>query len=218
MDARSPDAPPHATETASQMLESLLEALPNERATAGELVDALEARAHGFILLILSLPMCIPNVPGISTIFGFLMLAPALALVFGQRRIWLPREARSWTFPREGLRRAVRATAPALRRAEFLIRPRLSFLTRFPVTILVGLQTLLMAIILILPIPFANWPPGMTVAMTSLALLQRDGLLMLLTIPAAMASVGSVYFGARVGAAVLHSLAIWLHGLVQGLF
>ena len=86
-------------------------------------------------------------------------------------------------------------------------------LTRFPVTILVGLQTLLMALILILPIPFANWPPGMTVAMTALALLQRDGVLMLLTIPAAVASVASVYLGTRVGLAVINGAIDWLQGL-----
>ena len=75
------------------------------------------------------------------------------------------------------------ATLPTLRRIEVAIKPRLSALTAFPLTIIVGIQTLLMAFILILPIPFANWPPGMTVAMTALALLQRDGLLMLITIP-----------------------------------
>ena len=102
---------------------------------------------------------------------------------------------------------------PTLKRVEYLIKPRWSHLTRFPATILVGLQTLLMALVLILPIPFANWPPGMTVAMTSLALLQRDGLLMLLTIPAAIASVASVYLGARVGIAVIDNAIQWLNAL-----
>jgi hypothetical protein len=208
-------APPrgHEHEPASALMQGLIDALPNERVTVGELVDALEARAHGVLLLILALPMCVPNVPGISTIFGFLMLAPAVALIFGQRRLWLPQGARAWTFPREGLSRTVRLTTPTLKRIELLIKPRLEVLTRFPLTIYVGLQTLLMALVLILPIPFANWPPGMTVAMTALALLQRDGALLLLTIPAAVASVASVYFGARVGAAVLHNLAPWIHGL-----
>ena len=75
---------------------------------------------------------------------------------------------------------------------------------------------LLMAFILILPIPFANWPPGMTVAITSLALLQRDGVLMLLTIPAAIASVASVYVGTRVGLAVIDNIIEWGRGLFGG--
>lgn len=199
--------------SASAVLQDLVEAFPNERVTAGELIDRLESRAMGALLLILALPMCIPNVPGISTIFGFLMLLPALQLTLGLRKLWVPAAVRRWSFPREGLTRACTIAIPTLKRVEVLIKPRLEFLTRFPVTILVGLQTLLMALILILPIPFANWPPAMAVSLTALALLQRDGVLMLLTIPAAIASAGSVYFGTRVGLLVVHQVIDWAQAL-----
>ena len=121
---------------------------------------------------------------------------------------------RNWRVDCHALRRTFNVAIPGLKRVEYLIKPRWSRLTRFPVTILVGLQTLLMALVLILPIPFANWPPGMTVAMTSLALLQRDGMLMLLTIPAAIASVASVYLGTRVGIAVIDGAINWIQGLI----
>jgi hypothetical protein len=165
--------------------------------------------------LVLALPMCIPNVPGVSTIFGIAMLLPALQLVLGSRRLWAPARVRAWTFPRSGLIRTLRGTIPTLTRMEVLIKPRLTRLTRFPVTIVVGLQALLMALILILPIPFANWPPGMTVAMTALALLQRDGLVMLLTIPAAIASVLSVYVGGRIGFAVINQMIDWAQAFLN---
>jgi hypothetical protein len=180
------------------------------------LIDQLDSRAHGVLLLVLALPMCIPNVPGISTIFGVLMLAPALQMVFGSRRLVLPRRVREWEVDATALRRTLQMATPTLKRLEYLIKPRLSVLTRFPLTIGVGLQTLLMALILILPIPFANWPPGMTVAMTALALLQRDGILMLITIPAAAASVASVYLGTRVGIAVINNLIEWGQSLLAG--
>lgn len=212
----SPAPPPIAFEgrAASALLDDLIEAFPGEKTSVGALVDQLDSRAHGVLLLVLALPMCIPNVPGISTIFGILMLAPAMQLVLGSRRLWLPQRVRAWEVDCTALRRTLRATIPTLKRVEYLIKPRWSRLTRFPVTILVGLQTLLMALILILPIPFANWPPGMTVAITSLALLQRDGVLMLLTIPAAIASVASVYLGTRVGLAVINNAIEWMQGLI----
>lgn len=212
----NPTPPPIALEgrAASALLDDLIEAFPGEKTTVGALVDQLDSRAHGVLLLVLALPMCIPNVPGISTIFGILMLAPAMQLVLGSRRLWLPQRARGWEVDCNALRRTLRATIPTLKRVEYLIKPRWSRLTRFPVTILVGLQTLLMALVLILPIPFANWPPGMTVAITSLALLQRDGVLMLLTIPAAIASVASVYLGTRVGLAVINNAIEWVQGLI----
>jgi hypothetical protein len=199
---------------ASELLNDLVAAFPGEKTSVGALIDQLDSRAHGVLLLVLALPMCIPNVPGISTIFGVLMLAPALQLVMGSRRLWVPQRVRRWEIESAPLRRTLRTAIPTLRRVEYLIKPRWSRLTRFPVTILVGLQTLLMALILILPIPFANWPPGMTVAITSLALLQRDGLLMLLTIPAAIASAASVYLGTRLGLAVINNIVEWAQQLM----
>lgn len=199
---------------ASELLEDLIDTFPGEEVSVGQLIDRLDSRAHGMLLLVLALPMCVPNVPGISTIFGVLMLAPALQMVFGSRRLAVPQRVREWRISGDALRRTFHLAIPSLKRVEYLIKPRWSRLTRFPITIIVGLQTLLMALVLILPIPFANWPPGMTVAMTALALLQRDGILMLLTIPAAIASVASVYLGTRVGLVVIDNAIQWINGLL----
>jgi hypothetical protein len=209
MDAALPP-PPQTSRSASELLEDLASAFPDERVSVGELLDRLDARAYGMLLLVLALPMCVPNVPGISTIFGVLMLFPAVQMVIGARRLWAPAQLRAKQINGGVLRRTLRVAIPTLKRVEYLIRPRFSTLSRFPFTIAVGLQTLLMALILILPIPFANWPPGMTVAMTALALLQRDGVLMLLTLPAAILSVGSVFFGAYVGLAAVNGAADWI--------
>jgi hypothetical protein len=201
-----PPPSPSSAPPASELLSDLVEAFPGDTVSVGELLDRLDARANGVVLLVLALPMCIPNVPGISTIFGVLMIAPALQLLFGLRRLWVPKSVREWRISAESLRRTFNAATPVLRRVEYLIKPRLPQLTRFPATIYVGLQTLVMALVLILPIPFGNWPPGMTVALTALALLQRDGLLLLLTSAAAAASL---YVAARVGVAVVNGLLAW---------
>jgi hypothetical protein len=216
MDQPHLPAHPKARSTA-RLLEELLTCFPNERVSFGELIDQLDSRAHGVLLLVLALPMCIPNVPGISTIFGVLMLLPALSLTMGSRRLWAPERMRAWTFPRESLTRTLRAAIPTLRRLEVLIKPRLPELTRFPITILVGLQTLVLALVLVLPIPFGNWPPGMTVAMTALALLQRDGALMLLTLPAAIVSASFAYIFGRVSLGVVHQLIDGAQSLLSNL-
>jgi hypothetical protein len=194
-------------------LEELTEAFQGDKISVGELVDSLDSRAHGVLLLILALPMCIPNIPGISTIFGVLMIAPALGLLFGQRRLWLPRQVRAWTFPREGFNKALRVAIGGLKRVEFLIKPRLSFLTRWPLTSLVGFQTFLMAIVLILPIWGANLSPGVTVTLTALALMQRDGLLMLLSVPCAIGSIVWVYLFTKYGVIAVTWLTQWAQGL-----
>lgn len=198
---------------ASALLDDLIHAFPGESVSVGELLDRLDSRANGVVLLVLALPMCVPNVPGISTIFGALMMAPALQLLLGSRTLWAPRRVREWRVDCNALRRTFNAAIPVLRRVEYLIKPRLSELTRFPATIYVGLQTLFMAFVLILPIPFGNWPPGMTVALTALALLQRDGALMLLTV---LATAASTFIAAKVGAAVFYGVVDWFQQLING--
>ncbi|MGE0185281.1 MAG: exopolysaccharide biosynthesis protein [Hyphomonadaceae bacterium] len=217
MSAPAPPSPPPsraAGRAASEVLTELTQSFEGEKISVGDLIDRLDSRAHGVLLLILALPMCIPNIPGISTIFGVLMIAPALSLMLGHGRLWLPGKVRGWTFSRAGFSKALLVAAGALKRVEFLIKPRLSFLTRWPLTSAVGFQTLLMALVLILPIWGANLIPGITVTFTALALMQRDGLLMLLSVPFAVGSIAWVYLFTKYGVMA----AAWLTQWIQGLF
>lgn len=205
------EAPP-----ASVLLADLLDAFPSDRVSVGEILQRLEGRAVGIVLLLLALPMCIPNVPGISTIFGLLIIAPSVQLLMSADQLWLPRRVRAWTVPREALNNAIRTGLPTLRKIERFIRPRWSAFIRPPAEQWLGLQTLLMALVLLLPIPAGNWPPGMTVAATGLALAQRDGRMALLTLPMAAISLFIAYLGFRVGIVVLNELGQILSGLLTG--
>lgn len=197
-------ASPEIKAPTSALLMELAEAQGEERISVGEIVSRLGDRAPGLLLVMLALPMCIPNVPGISTIFGALMLAPAMQLVLAREQLWLPARVRAWTVPRAALNGALHRAAPTLRRIERLIGTRWTILVLPPAEQLLGLQTLLMALVLMLPIPGGNWPPGITVAATGLALAQRDGRLALLTVPMAAASLAVAWIGFRIGAAVLN--------------
>ena len=183
-----PKSSKHAP-NASALLAELHDAFPNEKVTVDELIDRLEGRA-----------------------IGLLLVAPGVQMMLGGRKLWLPRRVRAWSFSREGLQRAIQVANPYLKRIEKLIRPRLSFLTQAPFSFLFGFQVLVMAFVLVLPIPFGNWPPAMTLAMMALALLQRDGVLMLLSVPAAALSVGIAYAGVRIGWAALVELGQILAG------
>jgi hypothetical protein len=200
------------------LLADLAQAFSGERVSIGDILDNLQGRAVGVVLLLLALPMCIPNVPGISTIFGLLILAPAFQLILGSNHLWMPRRVRAWTVPREALNGAIKGSLPTLRKIEQHIRPRWRVFIRPPFAQLLGLQTLLMALVLMLPIPGGNWPPGMTVAATGLALAQRDGRLALATAPLAAVSVGIAYFGYRIGVAVLREGVHILHQLFNGVW
>lgn len=194
---------------ASEMMANLAGEIGYERLSVGEFLDRLDARAPGLLLLILALPMCVPNIPGISTIFGTLLIAPSVQMIFGRSSLWLPKRVRSWNFSGRALAAALRLSVPMLRWVERFTQPRLNWVMRWPSTGLVGLQTLMMALVLILPMWGANLIPGVAVAVTGLAILQRDGALMMLSVPVAAASLAWVYFGAK----YVISFATWLSHL-----
>lgn len=217
MDSVAHASPPHGdAPPASVLLDELRDSFQSERVSVGEILDRLAGRAVGVVLLLLALPMCIPNVPGISTIFGLLILAPAVQLLMSSDELWLPRRVRAWTVPREALNNAIRTGLPALRKIEGFVRPRWSIFVRPPAEQWLGLQTLLMALVLLLPIPGGNWPPGITVAATGLALAQRDGRLALLTLPLAAISIGVAWIGFRIGLVVVQEIGAILMGLFSG--
>lgn len=173
---RPPLAPIKPPKT-SELLNDLRDAFPgDEPISVRDVLKRLEGRGFGILLLLLALPNCIPNVPGISTVFGVLLVAPALQMIFGAGTPWLPKRVGDMQAPPDTFRKGIDWAMPMLLRVEKLVQPRLQFLTQKPATIWFGVQTLILAGILVLPIPFGNWPPGMSVATLAIALLQRDGL------------------------------------------
>jgi hypothetical protein len=189
---------------ASDLLHELHDAFPgDEKIGLRTVLDRLDGRAFGLLLLLLALPNCIPNIPGISTVFGLLLVAPALQMIFGAGRPWIPRQLAELQIETRHLRMGIDGAMPALRKVETLVRPRFQFLTQKPATIWFGIQTLILAGILILPIPFGNWPPGMSVAALALALLQRDGVMAVVSFGFFCASLLIAPLGIGMGLAAL---------------
>jgi hypothetical protein len=206
--------PPHALPPkTSILLTELRDAFPGEEAiSVRDVLDRLDGRAFGLLLLVLALPNCIPNVPGISTVFGILLFAPALQMIFGAGHPWLPRRLANYKIDPVTFRKGIDWALPSLMRVEKLVRPRLQFLTEKPVTIWFGIQTLILAMILILPIPFGNWPPGMSVAALAVALLQRDGVLALVSFGFFVASL----IIAPIGVGMMLAALDWAVGAISG--
>lgn len=191
----------------SDLFMNLAAELDGERVFAGQLVDHLAGRGVGILLLIFSLPLCVPNIPGISTLFGLLLIAPSLQMIMRRPSVWMPEFARHWHFASKDLRNALRLCGKLLRKIEVLARPRLVQLTQGPAAVYAGVQTLIMALVLLLPMPGANVIPGVAVALTGLALLQKDGVFMIFSTLVALCALAWVYFGAK----YIVAFAVWLY-------
>jgi len=88
-----------------------------------------------------------------------------------------------------------------------LVRPRFPLmLDHWLANILTGLQLVILAILLALPIPFTNVLFGLILLLYALSMLERDGVLMLAAWAAGLASI--LFFGIVSGTLVA-ALAQW---------
>ena len=182
--------------------------------TVGQMLDSFDSRAFGATLFIFGLLNTLPLPPGSSTVLSLpiLLLAPQIA--WGADAPWLPRKMVERPLKRDDLRGLFRKLTPIVKRMELVTRPRLTWLFTPLGERMIGVVCTLLAMVLVLPIPLGNLAPGATVAILSLALLQRDGLLALLGYLMAAVSAALLFLSAGVVAAAVTKLV----GVVSGLF
>jgi hypothetical protein len=127
-----------------------------DRIRLSEFIGHLGDRIFAAILLVFAIPNLIPLPPGSSTVLGIPLILAAPQLAMGRSSLWLPQVVGNRTLLRSDLERLVYHGVPALRRLERLLVPRLGPLLNER---LIGAACLLLAVILILPIPFGNMLP-----------------------------------------------------------
>jgi len=182
--------------------------------TVGQMLESFDSRAFGATLFIFGLLNTLPLPPGSSTLLSLpiLLLAPQIA--WGADTPWLPRKMVERPLKRDDLRGLFRKLTPIVKRMELVTRPRLTWIFTPLGERMIGVVCTLLAMVLVLPIPLGNLAPGATVAILSLALLQRDGLLALLGYLMAAVSAALLFLSAGVVAAAVAKLV----SVVSGLF
>lgn len=147
----------------------------------GSLRTALGDRSFAALLVVFSSINLIPILPpGSTLVFGIPPLIIAVQMILGHQSVWLPKVILNRSFRAERFKSIMRSITPRLRRIEHYIKPRL---WPFPVMLgerLVGVLCALLSILVILPIPGANWIPAFAMVLMGLSLSQRDGILLTL--------------------------------------
>ena len=162
------------------ILDRFAEGDPAQTLRLDELLSGLGKRAFGMLLFVSALPAFIP-IPIGGAIAGPLVVLIGLQLLAGRRRPWLPGFIARRGPRREAMARFDRRISPWLARLEHLIRPRLAWvLDHRAAATFTGLLLVLLGVLTSLPIPFTNFLFGAMALMFALALLERDGALMLL--------------------------------------
>ncbi|MFQ5564455.1 MAG: exopolysaccharide biosynthesis protein [Parvularculaceae bacterium] len=216
------NAPPNAAPSmtgATRFLRDILDELErgapadidadDPQATLGDVLDRLDERAFGLLLLLLALPCCLPFVYVLPQIVALPMLALAAQLAAGRVHPWLPKRLRARQFSIPAFRRTVERGAKYGGWIERLARPRLRPVTgRFGAR-LAGALMLIPAASILVPLPSTNTIPGIGVAVAALGLIERDGVLVVLGL-----LIGFIWVALLVvlGAEAVYLLKSWIAG------
>jgi hypothetical protein len=186
---RRPVAAPNSRRT-SQLLRDFVASHAEPRISLGALRDALGDRGFGVLLFIFALPNLVPvNIPLLSAVLGLPLVLLAAQLSYGRHKPWFPDWLTAQSFPRQSFASVVARALPFLERVERLLRPRLTVLLSWTGERLVGIAILILALILTLPIPFANWLPACGIAIFGLAIVEKDGVAVLVGLGFVVASI-----------------------------
>lgn len=164
----------------ARLLRSFAQGDPEEVLALDRLLYGLGRSAFGMFLFVSVLPGFVP-IPGFAgVVSGPLVALIGLQLIVGLRKPWVPA-----FIGRRGPRRSTMARfcdriTPAMARLEHLVRPRLRALTRSRLAnAYTGVLLICLGLLLALPLPMTNFVFAGTLLLFALALMERDGALML---------------------------------------
>ena len=172
----APTTPTHTS--LAETLENTLASEHEHGPSIGELTEAVGEKGFGLLLIVLSLPSALPvPAPGYSTPFGIVIALIAMQMLTGRQNVWLPERLQRIRIRPSLAKKMIGAATKFLRTVEHLIRPRQQWIrSRIGQA---GLATviLIMACLMMLPIPLTNTLPAMVIFLIGVGLSEEDGLL-----------------------------------------
>lgn len=173
----------------SLVLRAVIETAPGDTISVREIIEAFGERAFGFVIILFSLPNCLPAPPGMNSVFGLPVLLFAVQLALGFKKPWLPRRILDKRFRVATFRKIIEVAEPRLQRVERLLRPRHLALFGARGDRLIGVFAIILALCVIVPLPGTNWVPSIALVILSMAILQEDGLVLGFGILAGLAGI-----------------------------
>ncbi|MFY2764096.1 exopolysaccharide biosynthesis protein [Arenimonas sp. MALMAid1274] len=163
------------------LLHALVEGSGDRDLSLGDLLDQFQERAFGVFLLISVLPAFVPLPIGAGAISGPLVSLIGLQLLFQLEHPWVPRFLSKRELSRSSVTKFRDRTSRLLKWLEKVSRPRAEPVIDHPVAkTFTGLLLVLLGFLLALPLPATNYPFGLILLAYAIALIERDGRLMLI--------------------------------------
>lgn len=154
--------------------------------TLGDVLDDLGDRSYGPLFFILGLIILLPigAIPGVPIVLGAVLIILAVQFVLGLKHPWMPDRFRRLSISEDKARNAQRRVRPFLRFVDRFVDARVLWIVSRPMRIFAAAAIILLSIAMI-PleiIPFGVAVPGAAITAFGLAIVARDGLVMLIAL------------------------------------
>lgn len=146
--------------------------------TLGNLLAALGDSSFGWAVVIFSLVTLLPLPPGSSIVTALPVLFTTIQMMLGYPHVRLPARVARMRLDQQKLRRTVLRLRPVTVRLERMLEPRHEGLFLFRHERLLGGLLFVIAFTLFLPVPLSGWFPAISLFITGVGLIERDGVVM----------------------------------------
>ena len=206
-----PDPNPSRPLPLSKRLAQIIEQTETERLSFTDLAAQLQSRAWGGLLFIFAAINCLPLPPGTSVFFAIPLIIVSAQMVLGRSSPWFPVRIDRRGVRKTELQRLIAKIQGAEERIERVLKPRLARLTGPTATRLIGIVCLFLALLAAVPIPLFHMAPAAAILLFGLALIYRDGGLVIVAAVAAVLSLAVDALLVGSGVAALGYIRSWLH-------
>ena len=175
------------------ILQNLGDALGKGDLTVKEVLQILSVKVNLVLLILLSLCAFVA-LPGITIIFGCLIIYTAVRMVMG-KSLWLPKKVLAMKAPNGFLKVVASKGVFLINKIKKFTRPRFRFVLANPfMRIFNGVLIILLGLtMVVLPIPFAAFFSAAAVFLLCLGLLEDDGLFVMLGYLMCLITIGATF-------------------------
>ena len=165
----------------------------HDRVSLGDVIEVFGNRSFGPFLLLPALIDISPvgSIPGLPSLLAVVIILVAVQLAFGRRHLWLPEFLRRRSVASDKVRKAVKKAHKPAAWADRWFHGRLPALTHGPFPRIAAVACIILA--LTVPplelLPLATTAPMAAIATFGLALMVRDGLVMIVALALAVGAV-----------------------------
>lgn len=184
---------PHSVGDILDRLDELAD--EKDEVSLGQTIEAFGSRSYAPFLVILPLIDISPvgSIPGLPTLLALVIVLTAGQLLFGRKHMWLPGFLANRSLKSKKVAKAVKKLRPVAKRMDKWFHGRLPALTQGPM-VRVAAAAIIVLTLAVPPLellPMATTAPMAAIAAFGMALLVKDGLLMIVAFVAAAGAIAA---------------------------